>query len=97
MRVAYVCRAYAGMQQPPPIDDCKKYGEPGKNGPGRARDTHARVVRTVPTACAEPMHPARISRLLPLRRCVALDVALRYRPRSSAAGVCIDSTALPGS
>src|SRR5438270_4813851 len=65
--VAQVCRAGAGMPQPSPIDDWKKCVEPGEDCPGRARDTNARVVRAVPTACAEPMQPARISRLLPLR------------------------------
>jgi hypothetical protein len=73
--VAHVCRAGAGMQQPSPIDDCKKCVEPGEDCPGRARDTNARVVRAVPTACAEPMQPARISRLLSLRWRVRLQQA----------------------
>jgi hypothetical protein len=58
VRVAHVCRAGAGMQQPSPIDDCKQYGEPGEHGSERARDPHARVVRPVPPACAEPLRPA---------------------------------------
>jgi len=86
VRVVHVCRAGAGMQQPPPNDDCKQYGEPGEHGPGRARDTHARVVHTVPPVCAEPMHPARISRLLPLRRQMRLlQACAQAAPRCQAA------------
>ena len=73
--VAHVCRAGAGMPQPSPIDDCMKYVEPGEDGPGRTRDANARVVRTVPTASAEPMQPAKISRRLPLRWRVRLQQA----------------------
>ena len=40
-----------------------------------AQDKHARVFCTVPTACAEPMHPARIARLWPLRWRVRLRQA----------------------